>query len=82
MRMRELTPTQLSSVPCPTCGVAAGQHCLLRSGAARPESHVDRKLATAESIETKRYRRTLSREAKYRQAQSLSKRGKGGTPTT
>ena len=33
MRMRELTLTQLSSVPCPSCGVAAGQHCLLRSGA-------------------------------------------------
>ena len=84
MRMRELTPTQLSAVPCPTCGVAAGQRCLLHSGALRSESHVDRRLAAAEAIEAKRYERLLSREAKYRRAQSLGKRGKGaiGAPPT
>src|SRR6266850_5908185 len=60
MRMRDLTPTQLSSVCCPTCGVPAGQRCLLHSGALRSESHVDRKLAAAEAIEAKRYRRTQS----------------------
>ena len=60
MRMKDLTPEQLSSVPCPTCGVAAGKRCLLHSGALRTESHVDRKLFAAEAIETKRYQRTQS----------------------
>ena len=71
MRMRDLTSNQLSSVPCPACGVSAGQRCLRFSGALRSEPHVDRKLAAAEAIEAKRYRRT----------QSMAKRGKGGTPT-
>jgi hypothetical protein len=71
VRMNDLTPEQLSSVPCPACGVAARMRCLRYSGALRSESHVDRKLAAAEAIEAKRYRRT----------QSMAKRGKGGTPT-
>jgi hypothetical protein len=58
--MRDLTNDQLSSVPCPTCGVAAGKRCLLHSGALRSESHVDRKLYAAESIEAKRFRRIQS----------------------
>jgi hypothetical protein len=64
MRMKDLTSAQLSSVPCPTCGVAVGDRCLLHSGAPRSEPHVDRKLSAAEAIESKRFRRT----------QSLSKR--------
>jgi len=56
MRMRDLTPTQLSSVRCPTCGVPAGEGCVLHSGALRSESHVDRKLAAAGAIETKKNR--------------------------
>jgi hypothetical protein len=71
MRIKDLTPTQLQSVPCPTCGVPAGKRCVLHSGALRSESHVDRKLAAAEAIEAKRHRRT----------QSLAKRGKNGRPT-
>ena len=34
----------LSSALCPTCGVAAGQHCLLHSGDKRSEPHTERKL--------------------------------------
>ena len=54
MKIRELTPRQLSSVPCPTCGVASGKRCVLLSGAPRSKPHVDRKLSAAEAIETKR----------------------------
>jgi hypothetical protein len=58
MKMKELTPKQLSSVPCPTCGVAAGKHCVLHSGAPRTKPHVDdRKLRAADVIETKRISR-------------------------
>jgi hypothetical protein len=60
VRMRDLTPEQLSSVPCPTCGVAAGKRCLLHSGGPRSEPHVDRKLFAAENIEAKRYGRIQS----------------------
>lgn len=54
MRMSDLTAKQLFSVPCPTCGVATGEPCLLHSGAPRTEPHVDRKLSAAEAIEAKR----------------------------
>jgi hypothetical protein len=54
MKKKELTPKQVSSVPCPTCGVAAGKHCVLHSGGPRTEPHVDRKLFAAEAIESKR----------------------------
>jgi hypothetical protein len=55
--MRDVTPEQLTSVPCPTCGVPRGQRCLLHSGGLRTEPHLDRKLAAAEAIESKRIRR-------------------------
>ena len=71
MRIKDLTPAQLRSVPCPTCGVPAGKRCVLHSGALRSESHVDRKLAAAEAAEAKRHRR----------APSLAKRGKNRRPT-
>ena len=67
VRMIDLTPEKLLSVPCPTCGVAAGKRCLLHSGALRSEPHIDRKLSVAEAIEVKRYQRT----------QALAKRGHG-----
>jgi len=51
MKKRELTPKQLTSVPCPTCGAAAGERCVLNSGAPRAEPHVDRKFAAAKVIE-------------------------------
>jgi hypothetical protein len=51
MKRKELKPEQVSSVPCPTCGVAVGEGCVLHSGAPRSEPHVDRKFAAAEAIE-------------------------------
>jgi hypothetical protein len=54
MKTRELTKKQLSSVPCPTCGVAAGRRCVLYSGGLRAEPHADRKLIAAEAVKTKR----------------------------
>jgi hypothetical protein len=65
MRMKNLTPQQLSSVPCPVCGAPVGKRCLLHSGALSAELHIDRKLAAAEAIESERFRRI----------QSLAKRG-------
>jgi len=53
MKKSELTPEQVSSVTCPTCGVPAGKCCVLHSGAVRTESHVDRKFAAIEAIEKK-----------------------------
>jgi len=53
MKKKDLTPKQMSSVPCPTCGVAAGMRCVLTTGGLRSEPHVDRKLAAAEAIEAK-----------------------------
>jgi hypothetical protein len=61
MRMTHLTPRQLSSVACPTCGVAPGERCLLHSGAVRLEPHLDRRLSAAETIEQKRIHRDPSR---------------------
>jgi len=54
MRKSDLTAKQLFSVPCPTCGVAPGEPCLLHSGAPRSEPHLDRKFSAAEAIEAKR----------------------------
>jgi hypothetical protein len=68
MRMAELTPEELSSVPCPTCGVAAGERCLLH-GTARFESHLDRKLCAIEALEQKIILEVNLRAAsKYRRA--------------
>ena len=53
MKKSELTPEQVSSVACPTCGVPAGERCVLHSGAPRSEAHVDRKFAAIDSIEKK-----------------------------
>jgi hypothetical protein len=44
--------TQLLSVSCPTCGVAAGMHCQLYSGAPRAP-HVNRKLSVLDMTERK-----------------------------
>jgi hypothetical protein len=59
MKKRKLTSKQLSSVPCPTCGVATGKRCVLLSGTPRTEPHTDRKLSAAEAIKTKRSTRGL-----------------------
>jgi len=54
--MKNLTAKQISSVPCPTCGVAAGKRCVLLSGAPRKEPHVDRKIAATEAVKKERFR--------------------------
>jgi hypothetical protein len=54
MKKKDLTPQQLSSVACPTCGVDAGRRCLLHAGGLRTISHVNRKLAAVDVIEAKR----------------------------
>jgi hypothetical protein len=61
MKKRELTLKQVSSVPCPTCGAAAGKRCELHSGAPRSGPHVDRKLSAAAAIEAKRISRGTGR---------------------
>jgi len=53
VKVRELTPSQTLSVPCPTCGAAIREVCELHSGAPRNEPHRDRKLTAADAIEAK-----------------------------
>jgi len=53
MKKSELTPEQVSSVPCPTCGAAAGEGCVLHSGDPRSGPHVERKFAAIEAAERK-----------------------------
>jgi CRP/FNR family cyclic AMP-dependent transcriptional regulator len=53
VKKKELSTNQLLSVPCPSCGVAAGQRCVLHLGALRSEPHVDRKLSAVEAMETR-----------------------------
>jgi hypothetical protein len=54
MRMKNLTPRQLFSVPCPRCGATTGRICGLHSGGLRFEPHLDRKLLAVENVERKR----------------------------
>ena len=54
MKMKKLTRKQLSSVCCPTCGVAAGKRCVLVAGGLRKEPHGNRKLLAAEALEKER----------------------------
>ena len=61
MRKSDLTAKEWFSVPCPTCGVAPGEPCLLHSGAPRTEPHVDRKLSAVEAIEANRNSRGRGR---------------------
>jgi hypothetical protein len=53
VKTKELTPKQILSVPCTTCGAAIGEACELHTGAPRTEPHRDRKLSAAEVVETK-----------------------------
>jgi hypothetical protein len=56
MRTTDMTPKQMSSVPCPTRGVPAGKGCVLHSGRLRKEPHVDRKLVATEAAEKERFK--------------------------
>ena len=51
VKTKELTPKQILSVPCATCGAATGEACELHTGAPRTEPHRDRKLSAAEAVE-------------------------------
>jgi hypothetical protein len=53
MKKSDLTPKHLISVPCPTCGAAVGERCVLHSGGLRSESHLERKFAAIEVSERK-----------------------------
>jgi hypothetical protein len=57
VKTKELTPKQILSVPCSTCGAAVGEACELHTGAPRTEPHRDRKLSAAEAAEAKSGRR-------------------------
>lgn len=54
MKIAKLTKKQLSSVPCPTCGVPTGHRYQLFAGGLRIEPHMARKGAAAEAVERKR----------------------------
>jgi len=58
---KKLTPEELCAVPCPTCGVAAGERCVLHSGGLRSEPHVERKFEAAEAAKKKWIRSGPSR---------------------
>ena len=47
VKTKELTPKQILSVPCNTCGAAIGEACELHTGALRTEPHRDRKLSAS-----------------------------------
>jgi hypothetical protein len=53
VKSKELTPKQLISVPCKTCGAAIEEPCELHTGALRSEPHRDRKLSAADAVEIK-----------------------------
>jgi hypothetical protein len=53
VKTKELTPKQILSVPCPTCGAAVEEACGLHTGALRTEPHRGRKLSAAEAVEMK-----------------------------
>jgi CRP/FNR family cyclic AMP-dependent transcriptional regulator len=62
VKKKELSTNQLLSVPCPSCGVDAGQRCVLHLGALRSEPHVDRKLSAIEAVETRHAMSQRNRE--------------------
>ena len=53
VRMTDLSPQILIAVPCPTCGVDAGEDCVLHEGGLRSDPHIDRKLDAFAAIEGK-----------------------------
>jgi len=56
MKTKQPTRRQQSSVRCPTCGVDAGEGCILVAGGLRSEPHGNRKLLAAETAAMKRIR--------------------------
>lgn len=62
MKKKDLTAKQISSVRCPTCGVAARRGCVLLAGGLRSEPHLDRKLSAIAAVELNSQRRQSSRK--------------------
>ena len=60
MKIAKMTKKQLASVRCPTCGVPAGNRCLLLAGVLRFEPHMSQKIAVA-AIERERIPRAKGR---------------------
>jgi hypothetical protein len=50
---KELTPQQISSVPCPTCGVQSQEKCQLNTGQPRNNPHRDRRLFAADQLNSR-----------------------------
>jgi hypothetical protein len=50
VKSKELSPKQILSVPCTTCGAEVREACELHTGAPRTEPHRDRKLFAAEAV--------------------------------
>jgi hypothetical protein len=42
--MKDLTPNEVLSIRCPTCGAPPGVRCELSSGQPRTEAHLDRRV--------------------------------------
>ena len=55
MKLKDLTPELVVSVPCPTCGAAPEKPCLLYSGDQHIAPHLERKFYAAETIEIRRW---------------------------
>jgi hypothetical protein len=53
MKTDDLSKIPGYSVPCPTCGVTVGNHCLLASGFLRLTPHTARKVEAAAVAERK-----------------------------
>ncbi len=53
VKTKDLTPEEILSVPCTTCGASIGEVCELNTGLPRTEAHRDRKLLAAEAAEKK-----------------------------
>jgi hypothetical protein len=51
MKGKLLTRKQVSSIACPTCGVAVGERCKTGAGGLRFLPHADRKILAAEAVE-------------------------------
>ena len=46
MKTKKPTLREVESVPCPTCGAAAGEQCELNTGQPRNEPHLSRRELT------------------------------------
>jgi hypothetical protein len=80
MRMRNVTPARLLSVPCPICEVTAGNPCVFSSGVPRSEPHLDRKMLAAEDVEEKRVQRTKVKSVSSRILELFDKAGADRLP--